>query len=126
MRAPRLLQAFIPFQILTFALDRSRSKTERLLYGGASIVFILIATSVTLQYYGVGLTMSVVLRLIGMAVYLCILISILIVGGRKVFRMGKAAQGLSKAGYHTLGVLFIFCGILLILVGPYIVFTGYS
>lgn len=70
--------------------------------------------------------MSVVLRLIGMAVYLCILISILIVGGRKVFRMGKAAQGLSKAGYHTLGVLFIFCGILLILVGPYIVFTGYS
>ena len=126
MRAPRLLQAFIPFQVLTLALDRSRSKTERLLYGGASVVFILLATSVALYYFGIWPTASVVLRLIGIAVYLCIFISILIVGGRKIFRMGKAAQGLSKAGYHTLGVLFIFCGILLILVGPYVVFSGYS
>lgn len=125
MRLPRILQVFIPFGILDDALDPSRSKKERLLYGGMFSIFLLILASVTLDHFGIEPILSDILALIAMCIYTCIVIYGMIVGGRMIFRMGKATQGLSKAGHHTLGVLCIFCGILLILVAPYILYTDY-
>ena len=125
MRIPRILQVFIPFGILDDALDSIRSRKERLLYGGMFAIFVLVLASVTLDHFSLGPALSDILVLIAMFIYTCIVIYGMIVGGRIIFRMGKAAQGLSKAGYHTLGVLCIFCGILLILVAPYILYTNY-
>lgn len=125
MRIPRILQVFIPFGILDDALDSSRPRKERLLYGGMFAIFVLVLASVMLDHFSLGPALSDILVLIAMFIYTCIVIYGMIVGGRIIFRMGKAAQGLSKAGYHTLGVLCIFCGILLILVAPYILYTNY-
>lgn len=125
MRIPRILQVFIPFGILDDALDSSRTRKERLLYGGMFAIFVLVLASVMLDHFSLGPVLSDILALIAMLIYTCIVIYGMIVGGRIIFRMGKAAQGLSKAGYHTLGVLCIFCGILLILVAPYILYTNY-
>ena len=126
MRIPQLLQVFIPFSILDRALDDSRSMPERLLYGGMFGTFILAAISVALGSFSAGVALSDIIKLVIMCIYTCVLVYAMIVGGRTIFRMGKSAQGLSKVGYHTLGVLCIFCGILLIIVAPYALYFNYS
>ena len=126
MRIPQLLQVFIPFSILDRALDDSRSMPERLLYGGMFGTFILAAISVALGSFSAGVALSDIIKLVIMCIYTCVLVYAMIVGGRTIFRMGKSAQGLSKVGYHTLGVLCIFCGILLIIVAPYAPYFNYS
>lgn len=125
MRIPRILQVFIPFGILDDALDSSRPKKERVLYGGMFAFFVVSLIGIILGKFSAGIALSDIIKFTALTIYTCVMIYVMIAGGRSTFRMGKAAQGLSKAGYHTLGVLCIFCGILLILVAPYILYADY-
>lgn len=126
MRIPRSLQVFIPFGILDNALDPTRSRKERGLYGGMFGIFVLAIIAAVLNNFDIGQVMSDFIRYAVLSVYTCVMIYVMFVGGRSVFRMGKSAQGLSKLGYHTLGVLCIFCGILLILLVPYVLYFNFS
>ena len=126
MRIPRLLQVFVPFGILDRALDESRSKTERMQYGGMFGIFILALAGVILSNFSAGATLSDIFRFIVLLIYACVMVYAMVVGGRSVFRMGKSAQGLAKVGYYTLGVLCIFCGVLLIFVVPYALYSTYG
>lgn len=54
------------------------------------------------------------------------MIYVMIVGGLSTFRMGKAAQGFSKAGYRIFGALCIFLGVTLIVALPCALYYTYS
>jgi len=125
MRIPRLLQAFIPFGILDDVLDTSRSKTERLVSATLLGIFALALIGTVLSSFSGGIAFADIIKLAVLALYACIMIYVLVVGGQSIFRMGKAAQGLSKKGYYTLGVLCILCGILLVVAIPYALYAQY-
>lgn len=126
MRIPRPLQAFIPFSILDNALDPNRSRKERALYGSMFGIFVLALIAVILNNFDIGQAMTDLIRYVVLGAYTCLMIYVMFVGGRSVFHIGQSAQGLSKFGYHTLGVLCIFCGILLVLLVPYILYFNFS
>jgi len=89
-------------------------------------IFVLAVIAAVLNNFDIGQAMTDFIRYAVLSVYTCVMIYVMFVGGRSVFRMGKSAQGLSKLGYHTLGVLCIFCGILLILLVPYVLYFNFS
>ena len=126
MRIPRPLQAFVPFGILDNALDPSRSKKERVFYGSLFGIFVLALIAAMLNNFDIGQAITDFIRYVILSAYTCLMIYIMFVGGRSVFRMGKSTQGLSKFGYHALGVLCIFCGILLILLVPYVLYFNFN
>lgn len=122
MRIPRSLQMFIPFGILDHALDNSRPKKERALYGGMFAFFVVALIGIILGKFSAGIALSDIIKFAVLIIYACVMIYVMIAGGRSTFRMGKAAQGLSKFGYRALGVLCIFCGVLLIIMVPYAIY----
>jgi len=95
-------------------------------YGGMFGIFILALAGVILSNFSAGATLSDIFRFIVLLIYACVMVYAMVVGGRSVFRMGKSAQGLAKVGYYTLGVLCIFCGVLLIFVVPYALYSTYG
>lgn len=126
MRIPRSLQAFIPLGILAQALNGSLSTKQRIAYGGLFGLFVLAVIDGILNKFNVNIAISDIIKFIVLIAYACAMIYAAIAGGRSTFRMGKTAQGLSKVGYHTLGVLCIFCGIVLIILIPYALYYDYS
>jgi hypothetical protein len=112
MPAPRILQAFIPFQVVTRAFDKGRSPIERASYGLLTLVFAVALAGGIIRAVGGESAITYIIRY-GI-IWLYALVQLYLMGYAAISftRQGIAlgsTNRLKSIGYCALGVT---CGIL--------------
>jgi hypothetical protein len=112
MPAPRILQAFIPFQVVMRAFDKGRPPLERIGYGALTLVFVAALTGGIIRAVGGELAISDMIRYGIIWIYALVQLYVMGYAAISFTRQGIAlgpTNRLKSIGYCTLGIT---CGIL--------------
>jgi hypothetical protein len=112
MPAPRILQAFIPFQVVIRTFDKGRPPIERISYGVLTLVFVAALTGGIIRAVGGESAITYTIRY--EIIWLYALVQLYLMGYAAISftRQGRAlgsTNRLKSIGYCVLGVT---CGIL--------------
>lgn len=124
MPAPRILQAFIPFQVVTRAFDKGRPPIERIGYGALTLVFAAALAGGILRAIGGDSAITDMIR--SGILWLFALTQLYFLGTVTIFsvRRGRALRQtdrLKSIGFYVLGVTCGMTAVALFLMLGYII-----
>jgi hypothetical protein len=112
MPAPRIVQAFIPFQVVMRVFDKGRSPIERISYGVLTLVFAVALAGGIIRMVGGESAITYTIRYGIIWLYALVQLYVMGYGAISFTRQGMAlgaTNQLKSIGYYALGIT---CGIL--------------
>lgn len=124
MPAPRILQAFIPFQIVTRTFDKGRPPIERVLYGLTTLAMIAILVAGIMSKFGGDIAIIDILHYGVLWFFTLIQLSLLVTVAVQYIPQGiklYPTNRLKAVGYCTLGGISGILGVTIAVVLGYII-----